>query len=85
MTNITEKSNTVLVQYVELHGDTGPLRALAREWGQHPAFLGAELLRSPEQKGLHLLACRWLKRVPELTLPEGAKAWAFIHVEDFER
>lgn len=42
-----------------------------------PGFLGAELLLSPAQPDLALVASRWAARPPSLALPEGARAWVF--------
>nr|WP_246580769.1 antibiotic biosynthesis monooxygenase [Deinococcus aestuarii] len=42
-----------------------------------PGFVGAELLGSPGQPGLFLVASRWAAQMPALPLPAGARAWAF--------
>lgn len=42
-----------------------------------PGFLGAELLVSPEQPGLALVASRWAGEGPLRKVPEGVRAWAF--------
>lgn len=42
-----------------------------------PGFLGAELLVSPAQPGLALVASRWAGEVPLLAVPEGVRAWVF--------
>ncbi|MPY67106.1 hypothetical protein F8S09_10445 [Deinococcus sp. SDU3-2] len=67
------------VHYAEARGEQAG-RALAA-WldtlpGQ-PGFLGAELLTSPAQPGLALVASRWTGEVPPLTVPDGVRAWAF--------
>lgn len=67
------------VHYAEARGD-----AARREMGAFlatlpalPGFVGAELLVSPDQPGLVLVASRWAGEVPPLPLPAGARAWAF--------
>lgn len=67
------------VHYAEARGEEAG-RALAA-WldtlpGQ-PGFLGAELLTSPEQPGLALVASRWAGEGPPLAVPDGVRAWAF--------
>ncbi|ANE44667.1 hypothetical protein SU48_00485 [Deinococcus puniceus] len=42
-----------------------------------PGFVGAELLVSPAQPGLLLIASRWACPAPQLALPAGAKSWVF--------
>ncbi|THF70765.1 hypothetical protein E7T06_06280 [Deinococcus sp. Arct2-2] len=42
-----------------------------------PGFVGAELLTSPAQPGLVLIASRWTCPAPQLPLPAGAKSWVF--------
>lgn len=82
------------IWYVELRGEDAAdtlRRWLARLPGQ-PGFLGAELLDSPTQPGLALLASRWQGSPPEptppdltppdltppaLTPPDGARHWTF--------
>lgn len=71
------------VWYVELRGEGA--EATLRHWleqlpGQ-PGFAGAELLDSPAQPGLALLASRWTGALPELTPPPGAKHWTFRVLE----
>ncbi|OLV19814.1 hypothetical protein BOO71_0001807 [Deinococcus marmoris] len=67
------------MHYAEARGDNA--ETLLREFlGSLPArsgFLGAELLGSPEQPGLYLVASRWAAEVPELSVPDGVKAWSF--------
>ena len=68
-----------VVWYIELRGEEA--EATLRHWleqlpGQ-PGFAGAELLDSPAQPGLALLASRWNGPPPELTPPAGAKHWTF--------
>lgn len=67
------------VHYAEARGDAAE-RDLAA-WldllpGQ-PGFLGADLLTSPAQPGLALVASRWAGEVPPLGVPEGVRAWVF--------
>ena len=67
------------VWYVELHGEQA--EATLRQWleqlpGQ-AGFAGAELLDSPAQPGLALVASHWSGPLPELTPPAGAKHWIF--------
>lgn len=74
------------VWYVELRGqDAAPRLA---EWMMAlptlPHFLGAELLSSPAQPNLALVASRWAAEVPPLAVPAGAKAWAFRVLEVIE-
>ncbi|MDL2343527.1 hypothetical protein QOL99_05110 [Deinococcus sp. MIMF12] len=67
------------VHYAEAKGDTAE-RDLAAWLGtlpEQPGFLGAELLTSPAQPGLALVASRWSGEVPPLTVPDGARAWEF--------
>lgn len=69
------------VHYTEQRGDLASLRALAQAWAALPGFVGAEVLHSPGQASaggeLYLLVTRWQGQVPALTLPTGAKGWAF--------
>ena len=71
--------HSALVWYVELRGTRAQaaLLALLDSLPEQPGFLGAELLSSPAQPGLALVASRWAKQVPDLPLPDGAKAWSF--------
>ncbi len=70
------------VWYVELRGAeaAGQLLAVMEELPSQPGFLGAELLTSPAQPALALLASRWAAALPVLDLPAGAKAWSFVVV-----
>lgn len=67
------------VWYVELRGPD----ALTRlgEWLERlptlPGFVGAELLSSPAQPELALVASRWATEVPNVGVPDGAKHWIF--------
>lgn len=70
------------VQYVEARDDEGGQTAAALSahldtLQAQPGFLGAELLVSPAQPGLMLIASRWATLAPELPLPAGAKSWVF--------
>jgi hypothetical protein len=67
------------VHYAEARGEgaQGLLRAFLKTLPAHPGFLGAELLGSPDQPGLYLVASRWSEAVPELRVPDGTKAWGF--------
>lgn len=72
----------VQVQYVEAHdkGDgltAAALHAHLNTLQAQPGFLSAELLVSPAQPGLLLIASRWACPAPQLALPAGAKAWVF--------
>ncbi|WP_034409625.1 antibiotic biosynthesis monooxygenase family protein [Deinococcus murrayi] len=42
-----------------------------------PGFVGAELLASPAQPGLLLVASRWASGELPPTVPPGVRAWAF--------
>lgn len=78
--------NAAQVWYVELKGPDAA-QHLA-EWMTAlptlPHFLGAELLDSPAQPELALVASRWGAEVPPLAVPAGAKAWAFRVLETAE-
>ncbi|WP_291425888.1 hypothetical protein [Deinococcus sp.] len=67
---------------MELQGDgaAGQLLAVLEELPSQPGFLGAELLTSPAQPALALIASRWAAALPALALPAGAKAWSFVVV-----
>ena len=67
------------VHYAEARGDGAEalLRGFLRDLPTHPGFLGAELLGSPGQPGLYLVASRWATEVPDLSVPGGVKAWSF--------
>ncbi|MDB5045415.1 MAG: hypothetical protein JWQ08_1465 [Deinococcus sp.] len=72
----------VQVQYVEARDSGNGLTASAlsthlETLQAQPGFLGAELLTSPAQPGLLLIASRWASPAPELLLPAGAKSWVF--------
>ena len=68
-----------LVWYVELRGEDAA--TTLAHWLEglpaQPGFIGAELLDSPEQAGLALVASRWQGAPPNLTVPDGAKHWTF--------
>ncbi len=68
-----------LVHYTELKGIEAhaQLRQFLALLPTYSGFLGAELLASPLQPELFLLASRWQESIPELPIPIGAKAWAF--------
>ncbi|MFC4424693.1 antibiotic biosynthesis monooxygenase family protein [Deinococcus navajonensis] len=78
-----ERLDAAVVWYVELRGpgaiDT--LRALLQGLAGQPGLLGAELLTSPAQPDLALLASRWATEAPHLPLPSGAKSWVFEVIE----
>ena len=67
------------VWYIELRGEeaVGVLSGVLERLPGLPGFQGAELLTSPAQPGLALIASRWAGEVPDLPLPAGAKHWAF--------
>ncbi len=71
--------NMNTVHYAEARGEHAgtALRAFLQAIAVLPGFLGAELLSSPEQPGLYLVASRWSGPVPPLNVPEGARAWTF--------
>lgn len=77
----TVQSDTVQAEvwYVELRGPDALTRLGA--WLERlptlPSFVGAELLHSPQQPGLALVASRWAAGVPDVTVPDGAKHWVF--------
>lgn len=54
------------------------LAALLEDLSRLPGFRGAELLSSPGQPGLYLLASRWAGERPEPELPGGVRAWTFV-------
>lgn len=67
------------VWYVELKGPEAT-RILERWLEQLPGqagFQGAELLVSPAQPGLALIASRWESAAPRMGVPEEAKHWTF--------
>ena len=70
---------TAFVWYVELRGVNAirALRDCLDVLPTLPGFQGAELLTSPAQPGLALIASRWAGDIPDLPLPAGAKHWAF--------
>ncbi|MDV6375693.1 antibiotic biosynthesis monooxygenase family protein [Deinococcus arenicola] len=74
------------VHYAEARGDGAEalLREFLRSLPVHPGFLGAELLGSPQQPGLYLVASRWAGNVPEVEVPDGVKAWSFAVLEEAE-
>ena len=67
------------VHYAEARGDAArrELEAFLAALPALPGFVGAELLVSPDQPGLVLVASRWAGEVPALPLPPGARAWVF--------
>jgi len=67
------------VHYAEARGEgaEGDLRVFLAGLPNLPGFQGAELLVSPEQPGLALVASRWAGEVPPLSLPPGTRAWVF--------
>lgn len=67
------------VHYAEARGDGAEalLRGFLKNLPAHPGFLGAQLLGSPGQPGLYLVASRWAAAVPDLNVPDGVKAWSF--------
>lgn len=71
------------VHYAELRGEHAErdLRAFLHALPGRPGFLGAELLVSPAQPGLALVASRWSGGAPSLPLPGGARAWTFEVLE----
>lgn len=73
------------VHYIELRGEgaRAALGALLEQLPAQPGCLGAELLSSPEQPGLYLLASRWSGPLPALQLPRGAQAWSFVVEANF--
>lgn len=70
---------TKRVHYAEVRGDGAEalLRGFLAGLPAQPGFLGAELLGSPGQPGLYLVASRWATGGPELDVPDGVKAWSF--------
>ncbi|GMA15791.1 hypothetical protein E5F05_06415 [Deinococcus metallilatus] len=75
---------TAWVHYAEARGESAEcdLRAFLNTLPGLPGFLGAELLGSPAQPGLALVASRWAGEVPPLALPDGVRAWVFEVLED---
>ncbi|WP_221090119.1 antibiotic biosynthesis monooxygenase family protein [Deinococcus aquaedulcis] len=67
------------VHYAEGQGDAAraALHGLLDALPAQPGFLGAELLLSPGQPALTLVASRWAGEVPPLPVPEGVRAWTF--------
>ncbi|PTA67558.1 hypothetical protein [Deinococcus arcticus] len=53
------------------------LHAFLESLPGQPGFLGAELLLSPAQPELSLVASRWTTEVPPLAVPAGVRAWTF--------
>ena len=74
---------TQQVHYAEARGEAAEvdLRAFLGTLPALPGFLGAELLVSPDQPGLALVASRWAEGVPPLVLPPGVRAWVFEVLE----
>lgn len=77
------QTEAATVWYVELRGDEAEhtLRRWLEQLPGQPGFAGAELLSSPAQPGLALLASRWAGVPPQLTLPPEAKHWTFRVLE----
>ncbi|WP_288432427.1 antibiotic biosynthesis monooxygenase [uncultured Deinococcus sp.] len=75
----TEGGGAAQVWYVEARGGEARdrLHAFLGTLSAQPGFLGAELLLSPAQPDLALVASRWAAAPPALPLPEGARAWTF--------
>lgn len=71
------------MHYTEVRGDQAEddLRAFLNALPAQPGFLGAELLVSPAQPGLALVASRWSGEAPPLPLPGGTRAWVFEVLE----
>ncbi|WP_034385806.1 hypothetical protein [Deinococcus sp. YIM 77859] len=71
------------VHYAEAKGEEGArnLRAFLQALPDLPGFLGAELLSSPAQPELTLVASRWAGEVPPLPLPTDVRAWVFVVLE----
>ncbi|MEF2276963.1 hypothetical protein V3W47_01550 [Deinococcus sp. YIM 134068] len=71
------------VHYAEARGETArrELGALLDALPALPGFVGAELLVSPAQPGLVLVASRWAGDVPALPLPESVRSWTFEVLE----
>ncbi|BBN93305.1 hypothetical protein DEIGR_100040 [Deinococcus grandis] len=67
------------VQYAEGKGEAAraALHAFLNALPEYPGFLGAELLLSPAQLELTLVASRWADEVPPVPLPDGVRAWVF--------
>lgn len=53
------------------------LRAFLDTLPGQPGFMGAELLVSPAQPDLALVASRWTAELPPRTAPNGARSWMF--------
>ncbi|MFC4639938.1 hypothetical protein [Deinococcus hohokamensis] len=75
--------SAAVVWYVEARGEgaLASLRAFLHTLQEQPGLLGAELLISPAQPGLALVASRWAQATPDLPLPPGARGWVFEVVE----
>ncbi len=71
------------MHYTEVRGDQAEddLRSFLNALPSQPGFLGAELLVSPAQPGLALVASRWSGQAPPLPLLAGARAWVFEVLE----
>ncbi|WP_245872880.1 antibiotic biosynthesis monooxygenase family protein [Deinococcus planocerae] len=67
------------VHYAEVRGEGAreQMEAFLAALPALPGFVGAELLGSPGQPGLVLVASRWAGEVPALPLPAGARGWEF--------
>ncbi|WP_240738430.1 hypothetical protein [Deinococcus fonticola] len=71
------------VWYVELSGPDAVqvLRGVLDALPSQAGFRGAELLSSPAQPQLALIASRWAGEPPSLPVPDGAKHWVFTVLE----
>lgn len=71
------------VWYVEARGQEAlaSLSTFLQALKAQPGLLGAELLTSPAQRDLALVASRWAGAPPSLPLPPGARGWVFEIVE----
>ena len=67
------------IWYVEARGEAAlsDLRAFLQSLRGLPGLLGAELLTSPAQPDLALVASRWSAAPPDVKLPSGARDWTF--------
>lgn len=67
------------VPYAEGKGEAAraALHAFLNTLPEYPGFLGAELLLSPAQPELTLVASRWAGEVPPVPVPDGVRAWVF--------
>ncbi|ALW87509.1 antibiotic biosynthesis monooxygenase [Deinococcus actinosclerus] len=67
------------VHYAEGKGEAAraALHAFLNTLPEYPGFLGAELLLSPAQPELTLVASRWAGEVPPVPVPDSVRAWVF--------